>query len=141
MFVNEFKVIEEIAVRWGDLDAFNHVNNTLFFRYFECARIKYFIKASISSTSKDSSIGPILAKTNCTFIHPIFFPDNLLIGAKVSSLQEDRFVMDYGIYSLTQNHLVAKGQGTIVSYDYQNKKKASIPQTWIEAIRKIEETK
>ena len=124
-----------IMVQWGEMDAFSHVNNIVYFRYFETARIAYFERMGIIGSS---SIGPILAKTSCSFLAPLTFPDTAYAIARVESILEDRFVMRYGIYSAQKERLVAKGQGTIVPYNYETKKKSSLPQEWITQINLIE---
>src|SRR4051812_27249954 len=56
-------VTVEIPVAWGDMDAFGHVNNTVYFRWFESARIAYFEKIGLNERMKRDKKGPILART------------------------------------------------------------------------------
>src|SRR5690606_32747380 len=65
-----------IAVRWGDLDALNHVNNTVYFRFFEEARVKLLAEAGISA---DHSRGSVLAQTSCDFIKPVLYPATVIV--------------------------------------------------------------
>ena len=132
---DSFPVCIPIMVQWGEMDAFAHVNNIVYFRYFETARIAYFERMGIIGSSH---IGPMLAKTSCSFLAPLTFPDTAYATANVEEIQQDRFVMRYGIYSGQYERLVAKGSGTIVPYDYKKKRKTSFPQAWIEQIKKIE---
>ena len=121
----------ELPVQWGEMDAFQHVNNIVYFRYFETARIAYFKQTSvIPSADLSADIGPILAKTNCTFIFPLKYPDRALCTARTVELLVDRFVMEYHIYSIGEQRLAAKGSGLIVSYDYVRNEKVELPQNW-----------
>src|SRR5687767_1167703 len=54
-------VTVEIPVQWGDMDAFGHVNNTVYFRWFESARIAYFEKIGLNERMRRDRKGPILA--------------------------------------------------------------------------------
>ena len=121
----------ELPVQWGEMDSFKHVNNIVYFRYFETARIEYFKQTSVISTEGHvASVGPILAKTNCTFIFPLQYPDRVLCTARTVELLSDRFVMEYHIFSIGEQRLAAKGSGLIVSYDYAKNEKAQLPLQW-----------
>ena len=82
-----FPSVTPIDVAWGDMDAFGHVNNTRYFRYFETARIAYFTVINVL----EQRIGPITASTSCRFRAPVTFPDRLLVGARLLEFQGDRF--------------------------------------------------
>lgn len=135
--LDSYPVIVHIPIQWGNMDSFNHVNNTQFFRYYETARIKYFEDIGLIDIMKETSIGPILAKTSSHFLKPITYPDNVTVGAKVISIGNTSFVMDYVIYS-EKKGLSARGDGVIVIFDYKNSKKVQVPPEIIQAIRKIE---
>ena len=129
-----FPVCMTLKVQWGEMDSFSHVNNIIYFRYFETARIAYFEKMDILQ----DNIGPILAKTDCSFLAPLTFPDTIYVVSHVCDVQEDRFVMRYGIYSAKKQRLMAKGSGTIVPYDYTQKIKATLPSKWKRSIFRLE---
>jgi acyl-CoA thioester hydrolase len=61
--LREFPVQVEIPVAWGDMDAFGHVNNVVYFRYFESARIACFEAVDYMASAAHSGLGPILAAT------------------------------------------------------------------------------
>ena len=120
-----FAVIVEIPVRWGDMDAFGHVNNTVFFRFFESARIEYL--RAIEFIGGADGIGPILASTHCRFRRPVAFPDTARVGARTTALDEDRFTMEYRLVSDALGEVAAEGGGVVVSYDYGAARKAPLP--------------
>lgn len=126
--LNDFSVVVQLPVVWGEMDAFGHVNNTVFFRYFETARLAYFERIAFGETANPTDIGPILASTSCRFRRPLRYPDTIHVGARVSAIDEDRFTMEYQIYSETQGDIAAKGEGVIVSYDYSAQRKAPLPE-------------
>ena len=65
--LSAYPVITEQAVIWGDMDAFQHVNNTIYFRWFETARIRYFEEIGFLEHLEATGVGPILAETSCRF--------------------------------------------------------------------------
>ena len=65
---------------WGDMDAFQHINNAVYFRYFEDIRISYFERIKVIDHMNKTQIGPILASTKCDFRAPLTFPDTIQIA-------------------------------------------------------------
>ncbi len=76
-----YPVVITLPVLWGDQDAFQHVNNTVYLRWFESARIVYGERVGLTALMKDQNIGPILASITCHYRRPITYPDVVLIGA------------------------------------------------------------
>ena len=122
-----FPVIIQIPVAWGDMDAFGHVNNTVFFRYFESARIAYLDRLGFRAANGEPGIGPILASTLCRFRRPLAYPDTVWVGARVSQLDDDRFTHEYRLVSQALNEIAAEGSGIVVAYDYSSRAKCAIP--------------
>ncbi len=125
-------------VVWGDMDAFQHVNNTVFFRYFEDSRMAYFEKAGVMEFMQESGKGPILASTQCRFKAPVSYPDRLTLAGRVETMGSDRFVMKYLVFSDKLQRIVAEGEGIVVYYDYQASMKCDIPSAIREAIVTLE---
>src|SRR6185369_7724300 len=136
-----FPVVIEIPVAWGEMDAFAHVNNIAYFRYFESARIVYFERIDAMAERERSGCGPILAETYCRFRSPLRYPDRLQVGARVSKLAADRFTMEYALASTQLGRIAAEGTGVIVWYDYRASAKANIPATLRERIEALERTR
>lgn len=133
-----FPAVIEIPVAWGEMDSFGHVNNIIYFRYFESGRLDYFEKIGYLNLVKTEGIGPILASTQCRFRFPLTFPDTISVGTRVSDIQEDRFLMHYRVVSHTHTTVAADGEGLIVSYDYNKNQKTPIPEKMVQKIRELE---
>ena len=123
----KFPVVIEIPVAWGEMDSLGHVNNIIYFRYFESARIAYLAKIGFRASLGQTDIGPILGSIQCKFKYPVTFPDTLSVGVRVISIAEDRFTLNHCIISHQAQCVAAEGEGTIVAYDYRAKKKAHLP--------------
>ncbi|MBX2796799.1 MAG: acyl-CoA thioesterase [Myxococcales bacterium] len=107
-----------VPVAWGDLDAFGHVNNTVFFRWFETARIALFRELGMLERMERDGVGPILARTHCDFRSPVSFPDTLRARTAITRLGRTSFVMAYEAWSDEQQAAVGVGEGVIVQVDY-----------------------
>ena len=123
-----FPVRIEIPVAWGEMDAFGHVNNVVYFRYFESARIACFEAVDYMGLATRSGLGPILAATDCRFRLPLEYPDAVTSAARIGDIGTDEFMMHYLVFSHRHQRVAAEGSGRIVSYDYRNKCKAPIPE-------------
>ncbi len=124
---SDYPVVIEIPIAWGDMDAFQHVNNIMYFKYFESARISYFEKINFLEVMNETGIGPILASTQCRYKIPLTYPDYVTVGAKVDTIEKDRFIMKYAVISHKHEKIAALGEGVLVTFDYQNNKKTLIP--------------
>jgi acyl-CoA thioester hydrolase len=116
---NRFPVVVDVVVRWADMDALGHVNNTAYFEYFEIVRIAYLERIGVIPPRMDLwDYGFILGENSCRYRAPVTYPDTLSIGARVSALGEDRFLMEYEARSRELRRVVAEGDTLVVSYDY-----------------------
>ena len=123
----DYPVQFETHDAWGEMDAFQHVNNHVYLKYFESARTAYFQAVGFGAQLQTSGVAPILASTSCRFKRPLRFPDRVTIGARVRDLAEDRFTMLYRVVSHELSAVAAEGEGLIVSYDYRAAAKAMLP--------------
>jgi acyl-CoA thioester hydrolase len=136
MPLSQFKVVIDQPVDWADMDSFKHVNNVVYFRYFENARVEYFRRIGWWDYMDETGIGPIVASTQARFRRPVKYPETLAAGAKVISLATDRFTIRHVLVSRTTGEMVTEGDAVVVSMDYHNNVKAPLP---AEIRRRIEE--
>ena len=136
-----FPVELTFPVAWGQMDAFEHVNNVVYFRFFEDARIAYFREVGMLERMESEGEGPILASTQCRFRVPLTFPDEVTVGACVRELSKDRFSMHYRVYSHRHKAVAAEGTGRIVYFNYRKNAKAQLPSELVAAINEVENGK
>ncbi|MBD3211137.1 MAG: acyl-CoA thioesterase [Candidatus Lokiarchaeota archaeon] len=134
----EFPVIIEIPILWGQMDAFQHLNNVMYFRFFESARIAYFQKIGFLDYMDKTGVGPILASTNCKYLKPITFPDTIFVGAKVTEMKNDRFLMKYALKSEQLGDLAAIGEANVVCYNYKLNSTSELPKKIKQSIIDLE---
>jgi acyl-CoA thioester hydrolase len=122
--------IERIPIRWGDMDAMGHVNNTVYFRYMEQARISWFDRL-VPEEDAWLSTGIVIANASCNYKRAITYPGTVEVrlfiappgGASVATTYELRVDADPEPY--------ADGAAVVVFIDMQTQKSRRIP----EAIR------
>jgi acyl-CoA thioester hydrolase len=133
-------VIITLPVAWGEMDAFGHVNNIIFFRYFESARIAYLDAIGFRGAGAAGGIGPILASTHCRFRRPLAYPDTVRVGARSTEVGSDRFTMAYVVVSERLGETAAEGGGVIVAYDYASGRRTMLPDNVRTRIADLEHT-
>lgn len=133
-----YPVVVRQNVVWGDMDSYQHVNNVIYFRYFENARLEYFARLGWFTLEKETGVGPILASTQARFRRPLTYPDTIFIGARLLDMGMDRFTLEHRIVSLAQLAVVTEGQGLIVTYHYGNEQKVPVPDELKRRINQLE---
>jgi acyl-CoA thioester hydrolase len=128
-----------IPVLWGHMDAFSHVNNVMYLRWFESARIAYFEAAGVIAEMERSQIGPILARATCDFKIPLVYPDQVTVQSTVSRIGTTSFTMLNRILSEAHGGAVAaEGEAIIVMVDYAKGEKAPVPDHVRDGIARVE---
>lgn len=108
--------IARIQVRWGDMDAYGHINNAMYLRYMEEARIQMLYKMGIHLDGKNQ--GPVIINASSTFLIPVTYPDTLVTECYVADPGRSSFMSYYQLYSQSQqDQLVCEGSAKIVWID------------------------
>lgn len=117
----------ETPIAWGEMDALGHVNNAVFFRYIEIARIDFLRRSGSHALRDETGIGFILQFVEMRFRQPLVFPDTVRVDTKLASIEDDRFTLAHAVVSKKTGEVAAIGRGTVVTYDYAKAAKTSIP--------------
>ena len=133
-----YPVVVRQAVVWGEMDSYRHVNNVVYFRYFENARLEYFRRLDWPAFEAETGIGPILAATEARFRRALTHPDTIAITAQLGTLDEDRFTLEHRVVSQQLNDVATQGQGTIVAFHYGLGVKVPLPEELRRRIAELE---
>jgi len=117
------------TVAWGEMDAMGHVNNAVYFRYLESARINWMRLAGLPPAPRGS--GPVIVNAFCNFYRQLEYPDEVLLKLYVSDPARTTFE-SWGTMERVQNPGVvcAAGGATIIWTDYAQQKAIDLPQ-WV----------
>jgi acyl-CoA thioester hydrolase len=116
----------EIPVAWGDMDAYQHVNNTVYLRWFETARIAYFERLGLVDRKEQEGLGPILARTEIDYRRPVTYPDTVRVDIGIPHVGRSSFRMIYRLWSRALAAEAASGESVIVMYDYRAGRSAPV---------------
>jgi len=118
----------DVPVAWGDMDTYGHVNNTVYLRWFESGRMKFFEQVRVPMRNATQTCAPILARTSCNFLAPVVYPDTVTVHTALSRIGTKSFTMSYRVHSRALDTTAAEGDGTIVWYDYEANASVAVPQ-------------
>ncbi|WP_201589338.1 acyl-CoA thioesterase [Psychrobacter sp. Pi2-51] len=114
-----YPVIHHQPIHWGEMDAFNHLNNVVYYRYAESARIAYLQTLGMF----DGSMVTVLAQSSCQYLRPVTYPDTLLLGVRCQRLGNTSITIEYRYYSTAQLAIVATAEAVVVRLDSGGKNK------------------
>jgi acyl-CoA thioester hydrolase len=134
-----YPVVLDIAVRWGDMNARVHVDNIVYFQYFEIARVAYLDRIGMPVPGPAwREFGWVLGSTCCRYLAPVTYPDTLILGSRVAALSEDRALMEYRAVSKGLGRLTVEGEALLVAYDFEAGRTTRIRDDIREAILALE---
>lgn len=138
----KFRFSCEIEVQFRDLDALGHVNNAVFFSYFEIVRTKYYKELDPEAFNlqiTDFKEFPfILGETSCRFISPAFFQEILVIYARTSRIGKKSFDMEYLVTSKADGRVIAIGKSTHILFNYKEGRTFEVPDSLRKKIEDFE---
>lgn len=121
-------------VTWRDLDGIGHVNNAVFFTYFEWARSKYWLALRRVEVPTPASIEFIVARAECDFIRQLSLGERIVIGVRIAQTRNSSFDFVYELWNQKQD-LAARGRVVAVLFDWKTNRKIPIGTELREAIR------
>ena len=128
----------DVVVAWGEMDSFQHVNNVVYLRWLETARMAYFDRVGLMTRMTHDGVGPILARAAVDYRRPVTFPDTVQVGASVTRIGGSSFTMAHRVWSLAQRAVVATGESVLVLYDYRRARPVPIGEALRAAIDGVE---
>ncbi len=123
LFTHKFSM----PVRWGDADAFGHINNVQFVRFLESGRVAYCEQIFKLIFSAELKAGWILADMQCSYLQQVHYPSQLDIYTRISKVGNKSVTLLAEIYRAGEDCLVIRSQCTMVWFDYVKQETALIP--------------
>jgi acyl-CoA thioester hydrolase len=118
--------VERIAIRWGDMDAMGHVNNTVYFRFMEQARIGWF-DALVPRGEAWKGTGIVIANASCNFKRAMNYPGTVDVKVYVAPPGGSSVATFYEL--VIDGELYADGTATVVFVDLARQKPVRIPES------------
>lgn len=140
MLLQKFAVVVDIDVRFRDMDAFAHVDNIVYYEYFEIARVAYLERIGMPIPGPAwHDFGWVIGSTCCRYKAAVVYPDMLHVGARVGALSDDRVLMEYRVVSNKLDRVAVEGEALLVAYDFDAGRAISIREDIRNAILRLED--
>jgi len=123
----------DIPVRWGDQDALGHVNNTVFFRFMEQARVEWLDKQGFVCDPAEPQV-PVIVHAACTFLQPINYPATVRVKLYVGDPGRSSVQTRYELVDATNGKTYATGEAKAVWINLNTGKSAPLPQKLLDLI-------
>ena len=121
--LSRWPVTIELPVQWGDMDSLGHVNNVVYLRWFESARMEYLARAGLWDR-KAEGIGPILARQTIDYRLPLEYPDTVRVACTVTKLGRTSINLAMRLRSKQHDRAIAaEGEAVLVMVAYKTGEK------------------
>ncbi len=119
-----------MPIRWGDMDAMGHVNNTVYFRYIETARIAWL--EQVGALPDPTSEGPVIVNAHCSFLKQLTYPGEIEVSTWVGPPGRSSFEVTHEIRLLGPDGqagaLHAEGGARVVWVEFRAEKSKPLPE-------------
>lgn len=115
-----------IPTRWMDNDVYGHVNNVVYYSWFDTAVNRYLIDSGVLDIAKSEVIGLVVA-TNCAYFASVAFPDDIVAGIRVAHLGNSSVRYEVGLFRAGDPNPAAAGEFTHVYVDRATTKPVPLP--------------
>ncbi len=118
--------VTTMPIRWGDMDAYGHVNNTVYFRYMEQARVEWI--EGLNVPVRPGGHGPVIINASCTFLIPMNYPGTVEVRTFVGAIGRSSCNTHVEMRILGDDRLYAEGAAKVVWMDTQTGKSVPLPE-------------
>ena len=133
---SEFKVWRTFTTRWADNDAYGHVNNTVFYQWFDSAVNGWLVDQGLLDIASGDPIA-LVVETRCAYFAPLEFPQDVEVGLGVSDLGRSSMRYRIGIFGTGNETAAAQGEFVHVMVDRATRRPVDIPPNWRRALEAI----
>ena len=131
-----FRVWHSFTTRWADNDAYGHVNNTVFYEWFDSAVNAWLVSEGLLDIGAGDPIA-LVAETHCTYAAPLSFPGSVDVGMAVAKLGRSSVRYRLGVFGAESERAAAEGEFVHVLVDRATRRPVPIPADWREKLERI----
>ncbi|WP_417744091.1 acyl-CoA thioesterase [Rosistilla oblonga] len=136
--LQDFPLVVRIPIQWGDLDAYGHVNNVVYMKWFEHVRCLYGERVGVEVVSRDSGTGAIVASVQCKYLRQLNFPGDVAVGVRVCRVSIGSVSLECLIVDEATGVPAAQATCDVVLYNFAQQKPVPVPDAIREAVEKLE---
>ena len=132
----EFKAWRRFTTRWADNDAYGHVNNTVYYEWFDSAVNGWLVEQGLLDIEQGDPIALVVG-THCTYSAPLAFPQEVEVGLAVAYLGRSSMRYRIGVFAHGAERAAAEGEFVHVMVDRSTRRPVEIPENWRAALESI----
>jgi acyl-CoA thioester hydrolase len=121
-----YKVFRSIGTRWMDNDAYGHVNNVVYYSWFDTAVNAYLIEQGVLDIHQGAAIG-LVVETQCNYFAPLAFPQTVEAGLRVARLGNTSVRYEVALFAQGEDLCAARGHFVHVYVDRLSRQPVSLP--------------
>jgi len=126
-----------ITTRWMDNDVYRHVNNVVYYSFFDTAVNEYMMRQGVLDLH-DSPVVCLVVETGCQYFSPVSFPDAVQCGLRVARLGNSSVRFEIGVFRNADNLAVAQGHFVHVACDRDTQRPVPMPAAMRAALEKLQ---
>ena len=134
---SDYRWFMTIATRWADNDAYGHVNNTVYYQWFDTAVNAWLIEAGLLDIALGDPIG-LVVETGCSYLSPLSFPGDVEVGIAVERLGTSSVTYRIGVFGAGQPDASAQGHFTHVYVGRASRRPTPLPNEWREKLERLQ---
>jgi acyl-CoA thioester hydrolase len=135
---SSYRVWRQIGTRWADNDAYGHVNNTVYYQWFDTAVNAWLIEAGLLDVAAGDPIG-LVVETGCRYAAPLAYPEPVEVGLSVAQLGRSSVTYHLGVFAAGSDEPAAEGHFTHVYVGRVGRRPAALPPAWRVKLEEIGE--
>jgi acyl-CoA thioester hydrolase len=133
---SEFKAWRRFTTRWSDNDAYGHVNNMIFYQWFDSAVNGWLVEQGLLDIDNGDPIA-LVVQTRCSYFAPLAFPQDVDIGLRVANLGRSSVSYRIGVFEVGGGLAAAQGDFVHVVVDRATRRPVAFPENWRSALETI----
>ena len=131
-----FRVWQSVSTRWADNDAYGHVNNTVFYQWFDSAVNAWLVGEGLLDIANGDPIA-LVVETRCTYAAPLTFPEPVEVGLAVAELGRSSVRYRIGVFAVGSDSAAAEGEFVHVLVGCTTRRPVEMPAEWREKLEGI----
>ena len=135
----DFRHFMPIDTRWNDNDTYGHINNAVYYFYFDSVVNSYLIEQKVLDPKVSETIG-LVAETGCSYFSPLSFPEKIKAGLRVRHVGTSSVVYEIGLFSAQANETAALGKFVHVYVDAKTRRPVNLPENLRQAVERLQVT-
>ena len=129
-----FKHSTTVQMRFNDIDLLGHVNNSVYFQFFDLAKTDYYASIEVNAVINWQKTALIIVNVNCSFLAPTLFREPIVVLSQCTHLGDKSITMLQHVVNSDTREVKATCATVLVNIDPETNQPATIPQVWREAI-------